>query len=337
MRKVCGMRKVILTGDRPTGKLHLGHFVGSLQNRVQLQKTHTQYVMIADAQALTDHASDPQKVVSCVMELALDYLSVGISPQDTTIFVQSLVKELFELTSYFMNLVTWNRLKHNPTVKQEIVQKSMKENVPAGFMTYPVSQAADISAFKASIVPVGGDQLPMIEQTNELVRAFNRLYACDVLKTCEALLPKHPRLVGTNGQAKMSKTLGNCIYLSDSEEEITNKIRKMYTDPDHIDIAQPGKIEGNVVFTYLDIFDPDSQGVEELKAAYQKGGVADSAIKNRLNDVMQEFLRPIRNRREEFAKDKGQVMQYLKQGTEKARACAAATMEEVRSAMGLIY
>ena len=278
-------KKVILTGDRPTGPLHLGHFIGSLKNRVLLQESASQFVMIADVQALTDHAQQPQKVRDNVIEVALDYLAVGIDPSKTTLFIQSLVKPLFELTLYYLNLVTWNRLKHNPTVKQEIVAKQFGESVPAGFMVYPVSQAADITAFKADLVPVGEDQLPMIEQTNEIVRHFNRIYQTDVLVECQALVPQIARLPGTDGKPKMGKSLGNCIYLSDSADEIAKKVKGMYTDPNHLRVEDPGKVEGNPVFIYLDAFDSDRQEVERLKAHYQRGGLGDSAVKKYLNEV----------------------------------------------------
>ncbi len=330
-------KKVILTGDRPTGPLHLGHFIGSLKNRVLLQESASQFVMIADVQALTDHAQQPQKVRDNVIEVALDYLAVGIDPSKTTLFIQSLVKPLFELTLYYLNLVTWNRLKHNPTVKQEIVAKQFGESVPAGFMVYPVSQAADITAFKADLVPVGEDQLPMIEQTNEIVRHFNRIYQTDVLVECQALVPQIARLPGTDGKPKMGKSLGNCIYLSDSADEIAKKVKGMYTDPNHLRVEDPGKVEGNPVFIYLDAFDSDRQEVERLKAHYQRGGLGDSAVKKYLNEVLQAFLEPIRKRREEYAKDKSAVMQILFEGTEKASSVADSTLTQVRKAMSLNY
>lgn len=329
--------KIILTGDRPTGPLHLGHYVGSLKNRVLLQDTCNQNVMIADAQALTDHAKEPEKVRENILELALDYLSIGIDPQKTTIFIQSLIPELFELTAYYLNLVTWNRLKHNPTVKQEIREKGFGESVPAGFMIYPVSQAADITAFKANLVPVGEDQLPMIEQTNEIVRHFNRIYKKDVLVPCEALIPQMARLPGTDGNAKMSKTLGNCIFLSDSANDVEKKVKKMYTDPNHLRVEDPGKVEGNPVFIYLDVFDPDKEVLAEMKAHYARGGLGDSIVKKRLNVVLQEFLEPIRTKRAEFAKDPKQVMDMLKEGTSRARETASRTLREVRAAMGIDY
>lgn len=330
-------KKIILTGDRPTGPLHLGHYVGSLKSRVELQDSCEQYVMIADAQALTDHAKEPQKVRDNVLQVMLDYLAVGIDPHKTTIFIQSLLPQLPELTMYYLNLVTLNRLKHNPTVKQEIKDKGLEESVPAGFMIYPVSQAADITAFKADLVPVGEDQLPMIEQTHEIVRHFNQTYQCEVLVRPEAVIPKVARLPGTDGKPKMGKTLGNCIFLSDSADVVAKKVKGMYTDPGHIRVEDPGKVEGNPVFTYLDVFDPDKKKVEELKAHYQRGGLGDSVVKKHLNDVLQAFLEPIRTRRQQYAKDPQAVMQILKKGTERAEKVAAQTLKEVREVMHLNY
>jgi tryptophanyl-tRNA synthetase len=330
-------KKVILTGDRPTGPLHLGHYVGSLKNRVELQKSCKQFVMVADVQALTDNYEHPQKVRENVLQVALDYLAVGIDPEQTTIFIQSLIPQIPELTLYYLNLVTWNRLKHNPTVKQEIVQKGYGESVPAGFMVYPVSQAADITVVKADLVPVGEDQLPMIEQTNEIVRHFNRIYQKEVLVEAQALIPKLARLPGTDGKAKMSKSLGNCIYLGDSADAVAKKVKGMYTDPGHLKVEDPGKVEGNPVFTYLDAFDPDTAAVEELKAHYQRGGLGDSVVKKRLNDVLQAFLEPVRQRREAYAKDPQAVMQMLKKGTEKTLEIAEQTLQDVRKAMCLDY
>ncbi len=330
-------KKIVLTGDRPSGPLHLGHYVGSLKNRVELQSSCDQFVMIADVQALTDNYEQPEKVRENVFQVALDYLAVGIDPVKTTIFIQSLIPALFELTVYYLNLVTWNRLKHNPTVKQEIIQKGYGESVPAGFMVYPVSQAADITAFKAEIVPVGEDQLPMIEQTNEIVRNFNRIYRTQVLVECQALIPKVARLPGTDGKAKMSKSLGNCIYLSDSADVVTKKVKGMYTDPGHLRVEDPGKVEGNPVFTYLDVFDPDTAGLEEMKAHYQRGGLGDSIVKKRLLDVLQTFLEPIRKRREEYAKDPSMVMDILRKGIQRANAVADQTLKQVRKAMHLDY
>jgi tryptophanyl-tRNA synthetase len=330
-------KKVALTGDRPTGPLHLGHYVGSLQNRVRLQDENVQFVMIADAQALTDNADNPQKVRENVLQVALDYLAVGIDPKKSTIFIQSLVRALPELTQYYLNLVTWNRLKHNPTVKQEIVQKGYGESVPAGFMVYPVSQAADITAFKATLVPVGEDQLPMIEQTNEIVRHFNRTYKCNVLFEVEGIIPKVARLPGTDGKAKMGKSLGNAIFLSDPADTVVKKVKGMYTDPGHLRIEDPGKVEGNPVFDYLDVFDPDKAHVEELKAHYQKGGLADSVVKKRLTEALLAFLEPIRKRREDLAKDPGGVMEMLKLGSQIAEQVADQTLADVRRVMRLDY
>lgn len=330
-------RKTILTGDRPTGKLHLGHYVGSLAARVKLQDVHRQFVMIADAQALTDHAHEPQKIRENILEVALDYLAVGIDPQKTTIFIQSLVPALPELTMYFLNLVTWNRLKHNPTVKAEIQQKGYGEEVPAGFMIYPISQAADITAFKAELVPVGDDQIPMIEQTVEVVRKFNRLYNTEVLVEPQAVTSAVARLPGVDGKAKMGKSLGNAIFLSDSPDEVTKKVKGMYTDPGHLRVEDPGKVEGNPVFTYLDAFGKDKAKIDELKAHYQRGGLGDSVVKKYLLDVLLAFLEPIRNRREQFAKDPKHVLNMIFQGTEVAKGVAHQTLMEVRKAMGIDY
>ena len=330
-------KKVILTGDRPTGPLHLGHYVGSLKNRVLLQETHKQFVMIADAQALTDNAHDPMKVRNNVLQVALDYLAVGINPSKSTIFIQSMIPELAEMTLYYLNLVTWNRLQHNPTVKQEIKQKGFEKSVPAGFMIYPVSQAADITAFKAEIVPVGEDQLPMLEQTNEVVRHLNRTYKTDVLVEAQALIPEMGRLPGTDGMAKMGKSLGNCIYLGDSSEVVAKKVKGMFTDPNHIRVEDPGTVEGNPVFTYLDVFDEDKKALEELKAHYRRGGLGDSILKRRLNDILQAFLEPIRSRREEFAKDSEGVMKILLEGSAVASLEAQKTLAEMKKAMCLNY
>lgn len=330
-------KKIILTGDRPTGKLHLGHYVGSLAMRVKLQDVHQQFVMIADAQALTDHAHEPKKIREHILEVALDYLAVGIDPQKTTIFIQSLIPALSELTLYYLNLVTWNRLKHNPTVKLEIQQKGYGEEVPAGFMVYPISQAADITAFKADLVPVGDDQIPMIEQTVEVVRKFNRLYNTDVLVEPQVVTSTIARLPGIDGKAKMSKSLGNAIYLSDSVEEVTKKVKGMYTDPGHLRVEDPGKVEGNPVFTYLDAFGKDTAKIDEMKAHYQRGGLGDSVVKKYLLEVLLQFLEPIRKKREEFAKDPKQVMSYLIQGTKAANEKASQTLHEVKKAMGIDY
>ena len=330
-------KKIVLTGDRPTGPLHLGHYVGSLKNRLVLQESATQFVMIADVQALTDNYENPQKVRENIVEVALDYLAVGIDPEKSCIFIQSLIPALPELTLYYLNLVTWNRLKHNPTVKQEIQQKGYGESVPAGFMVYPVSQAADITAFKADLVPVGEDQRPMIEQTNEIVRRFNQIYKTDVLVECEAMIPKIARLPGTDGKAKMSKSLGNAIFLSDSPDAVAKKVKGMYTDPNHLRVEDPGTVEGNPVFDYLDIFDEDKTALEAMKAHYQKGGLGDSVVKKRLLEALQAFLDPIRARREAFARDKASIMALLKKGSERANAAAEQTLGEVRKAMHLDY
>ncbi len=326
-------KPIILTGDRPTGPLHLGHYVGSLQNRVLMQETAEQYIILADAQALTDHAKEPDVVKKNILEVTLDYLAVGIDPEKSTIFVQTRLPELCELTMYYLNLITWNRLKHNPTVKAEIRQKGFGEEVPAGFMVYPISQAADITAFKANLVPVGEDQLPMIEQTVEVVRKFNRTYKCNVLVEPKAVIPKFSRLPGIDGNNKMSKTLKNAIYLSDSADEVEKKIKKMYTDPGHLKVEDPGKVEGNPVFTYLDAFGTDKTKIEELKSHYQKGGLGDSVVKKYLLEVMQAFLEPIRTKRKELEKDQAYVLSVIEKGTEKAKAKAAATLKEVREAM----
>lgn len=330
-------KKIALTGDRPTGPLHLGHFVGSLKNRVELQKTHKQYVMIADAQALTDNADNPQKVRENVLQVALDYLAVGIDPSQSTIFIQSMIPQLAELTMFYLNLVTWNRLKHNPTVKQEIKQKGFEESVPAGFMIYPISQAADITIVKAEVVPVGEDQLPMIEQTNELVRHFNRTYKTEVFIEAKAMIGKIARLPGIDGGAKMGKSIGNCIYLGDSADDITKKIKSMYTDPGHLRVEDPGKVEGNPVFTYLDAFDTDIDRVAEMKAHYARGGLGDSVVKKHVNEVLQAVLEPIRRKRLEYAKDPEGVMEILSAGTAFTRLIATQTMHEVRQAMNINY
>lgn len=330
-------KKIVLTGDRPSGPLHLGHYVGSLKNRLELQNTATQFVMIADVQALTDNYEHPEKVRENVLQVALDYLAIGLDPAKTTIFIQSLIPPLAELTMYYLNLVTWNRLKHNPTVKQEIVQKGYGESVPAGFMVYPVSQAADITAFKANTVPVGEDQLPMIEQTNEIVRHFNRIYKTDTLVECHAMIPKMARLPGTDGKAKMSKSLGNAIYLGDSADDVAKKVKGMYTDPGHLRVEDPGKVEGNPVFTYLDAFDTDLDGLQAMKDHYQRGGLGDSIVKKRLLEKLQVFLTPIREKRQELAKDPASVMSIVMKGTERAREVAEQTLQEVRKAMHLDY
>jgi tryptophanyl-tRNA synthetase len=328
---------IILTGDRPTGPLHLGHFVGSLQNRVKLQDSMKQFVMIADMQALTDYYDKPEKVREAVYEVALDYLAVGIDPHKTTIFIQSLIPEIAELTMFYLNLVTVNRLKRNPTVKTEIQQKKFGEHVPAGFLMYPVSQAADITIVKATLVPVGEDQLPVIEQTNEIVRAFNRIYQTDVLREAEALVPQMARLPGVDGKAKMSKSLGNAIYLSDSADDIVRKVRAMYTDPNHVHVQDPGQVEGNVVFTYLDVFDPRTDEVAALKEHYRRGGLGDMVLKKRLIEVLEQLLQPIRAKRAEYAQDRAYIHDMLMRGSEATREVAHNTMRDVRAAMKLDY
>ena len=345
------MSKIILTGDRPTGKLHVGHFVGSLQRRVLLQNTgdfKDIYIMIADAQALTDNIENPEKVRQNIIEVALDYLSCGLQPEKSTLFIQSQIPELCELTFYYMDLVTVSRLQRNPTVKAEIQMRNFEASIPVGFFTYPISQAADITAFKATTVPVGDDQLPMIEQTREIVRKFNQVYA-PVLVEPEALLPDTEasrRLPGTDGKAKMSKSLGNCIYLSDSADDVRQKIMNMYTDPTHLLVSDPGHVEGNAVFTYLDAFCrdehferylPDYANLDELKAHYTRGGLGDVKVKKFLNNVMQETLEPIRVRRAEFEKDIPAVYEILRKGSETARQTAAKTLSEVKSAMKINY
>jgi len=327
----------ILTGDRPTGRLHIGHYVGSLNHRVQLQNNYDQFVLIADVQALTDNADNPEKIRKAVTEVVLDYLAVGIDPTKSTIFVQSMIPQIAELTVFYLNLVTTSRLGRNPTVKNEILQKNFGDSIPAGFLTYPVSQAADITAFQANLVPVGNDQIPMIEQTCEIVDKFNRIYA-EVLVRPQALLPDvGGRLPGTDGTAKMSKSLDNAIYLADDEDQVTRKIMSMFTDPDHLRVEDPGKIEGNPVFTYLDAFSQDTQKVAELKEHYARGGLGDVKVKRYLNDVVQEFLKPIRERRQQLSSDMGYINSILLEGCEKAEAVAADTLHTVKSAMGINY
>lgn len=329
---------VILTGDRTTGPLHLGHYVGSLRNRVLLQEHCTQFLLLADAQALTDNMGNYLKVRDNVLQVALDYLAVGIDPAKSTIFIQSLVPELSELASYYLNLVTVARLERNPTIKDEIKQRGFERDIPAGFLTYPAAQAADITAFKATVVPVGADQIPMIEQTNEIVRRFNASVGQELLVETRAVVPEHgARLPGIDGKAKMSKSLGNALALSASPDEIRQAVKMMYTDPNHLRVDDPGQIEGNVVFSYLDAFDDDAAAVAELKAHYRRGGLGDSVLKARLEDKLQALLEPIRRRREEYARDPAAVLALLKEGTGKAREVAAVTLAEVKGAMGLNY
>ena len=343
--------KIILTGDRPTGRLHIGHYVGSLRRRVELQNSGLYdkiFIFEADGQALTDNIDNPEKVRQNVIEVALDYLAVGLDPQKSTIFIQSQIPELYELSFYFMDLVTVSRLQRNPTVKTEIQMRNFETSIPVGFFTYPISQAADIAAFKATTVPVGEDQEPMIEQTREIVRRFNHIYG-ETLVEPEILLPDNAaclRLPGTDGKAKMSKSLGNCIYLSDTADEVEKKVKSMYTDPTHIKVSDPGKLEGNCVFTYLDAFCrpehfgrylPEYPNLDELKAHYTRGGLGDMKVKKFLAAIMQEELTPIRERRKEFAKDIPAVYDMLKKGCEVAREAAAQTMSEVRQAMKINY
>ncbi len=348
------MSKIILTGDRPTGRLHIGHYVGSLRQRVELQNSgefDKTYIMIADAQALTDNFENPEKVRQNVIEVALDYLAVGLDPAKSTLFIQSQISELTELTFYYMNLVTVARLQRNPTVKNEIQLRNFEASIPVGFFTYPISQAADITFCKANVVPVGEDQLPMIEQTKEIVHKFNSVYAPEnpVLVEPKALIPKADackRLPGTDGKAKMSKSLGNCIYLADSADEVRTKIMSMYTDPLHLQVSDPGHLEGNTVFTYLDAFAkdehferycPDYANLDEMKAHYQRGGLGDVKVKKFLNNVVQEELEPIRNRRAEYEKDIPEIYNILKKGSDAAREAAAQTLSEVKNAMKIDY
>ncbi|WP_425536210.1 tryptophan--tRNA ligase [Chromobacterium vaccinii] len=329
---------IILTGDRTTGQLHLGHYVGSLRNRVILQNRCVQFLLLADAQALTDNMGNYLKVRDNVLQVALDYLAVGIDPAKSTIFIQSLVPELTELASYYLNLVTVARLERNPTIKDEIKQRGYERDIPAGFLTYPAAQAADITAFKATIVPVGDDQIPMIEQTNEIVRRFNASVERPVLVETRAVVPEvGSRLPGIDGKAKMSKSLGNTITLSATPDDIRQAVKMMYTDPNHLRVADPGQVEGNVVFTYLDAFHPDQPLVAELKAQYQRGGLGDTVIKKHLEECLQEMLAPIRERRERYAQDPAAVLEMLKTGTRRARDVAARTLAEVKAAMGLNY
>jgi tryptophanyl-tRNA synthetase len=330
--------KISLTGDRPTGKLHLGHYVGSIKNRVKLQdEVKKAFYMVADIQALTDNADNPEKVSSNVMEVVLDNLACGVDPKKTTFFIQSQVPEIAELTILFMNLVTLQQLSHNPTIKTELKERGFSESTPLGFMAYPVSQAADILFCKANTVPVGVDQLPVLEQANEIVKKFNAIYGIELFSKINGVVSDIPRLVGIDGNAKMSKSLGNCIFLSDSDAEIEKKVMQAFTDPNHLKIEDKGQVEGNVVFTYLDVFDEDKAGLAELKAQYQNGGLGDVAIKKRLIKVLVDFLTPIRERREQLAKDKQAILNILKKGTEEARREASKTMQEVRQALKIDY
>ncbi len=328
-------RPIILTGDRPTGQLHLGHFVGSLRSRVGLHDSHHQHLLLADAQALTDNADNPDKVRRNILEVALDYLAVGIDPTKTTICVQSCLPALNELTMLYLNFVTVARLERNPTIKSEIQMRGFERDIPAGFLCYPVAQAADITAFKATVVPVGEDQIPMIEQTNEIVRRVNRQIGQDLLPECKALLSNMARLPGFDGKAKMSKSLGNTIVLNASDKDIKKAVNAMYTDPNHLRIEDPGQVEGNIVFTYLDAFDPNKEEVEELKAHYRRGGLGDGTVKKRLEGVLKELITPIRERREELAKDPDYIMDVLRQGTDKCRIITQQTLDEVKDGLGL--
>ena len=345
------MSKIILTGDRPTGRLHVGHYVGSLRQRVQLQNSGAYdkvYIMIADAQALTDNAEHPEKVRENIIEVALDYLACGLDPAKSTLFIQSMVPQLTELTFYYMNLVTVSRLQRNPTVKNEIKMRNFEASIPTGFFCYPISQAADITAFRATVVPVGEDQLPMLEQCKEIVHKFNSVYG-ETLVDPDIMLPQNDaclRLPGIDGKAKMSKSLGNCIYLSDEPEDIKKKVMSMYTDPDHVRVEDPGKIEGNTVFTYLDAFSteehfakflPDYANLDELKAHYQRGGLGDVKVKKFLNNVLQDVLEPIRERRHYWEQRIPEVYEILRAGSKEAEAAAAATLHDVREAMRINY
>lgn len=345
------MKKIILTGDRPTGKLHIGHYVGSLRERVNIQNSGNydeMYIMIADAQALTDNYDDVNKVKSNILEVAMDYMAVGLDPSKVTIFIQSEIPELTELTFYYMNLVTLSRLKRNPTVKEEMTQKGIDSTIPMGFLTYPISQASDITGFMATIVPVGEDQLPMIEQTREIVRSFNNLYG-ETLVEPKAVLPNNKvcfRLPGLDGKAKMSKSLGNCIYLADDEKTLRDKIYSMYTDPNHIKVSDPGQVEGNVVFTYLDAFAtderinhylPEYSTLDDVKSHYRRGGLGDMKIKGLLFNILNEILTPIRQRRYELEQNKDKILKILFSGSDKARKVVANTLSKVKSAMGINY
>ena len=345
------MSKIILTGDRPTGRLHVGHYVGSLRQRVQLQNSGAYdkvYIMIADAQALTDNAEHPEKVRKNIIEVALDYLACGLDPAKSTLFIQSMVPQLTELTFYYMNLVTVSRLQRNPTVKNEIKMRNFEASIPTGFFCYPISQAADITAFRATVVPVGEDQLPMLEQCKEIVHKFNSVYG-ETLVDPDIMLPQNDaclRLPGIDGKAKMSKSLGNCIYLSDEPEDIRRNVMSMYTDPDHVRVEDPGKIEGNTVFTYLDAFSteehfakflPDYANLDELKAHYKRGGLGDVKVKKFLNNVLQDVLEPIRERRHYWEQRIPEVYEILRAGSKEAEAAAAATLHDVREAMRINY
>ncbi|MEC6166627.1 MULTISPECIES: tryptophan--tRNA ligase [Klebsiella] len=327
--------QTILTGDRPTGQLHLGHYVGSLRQRVLLQHNHQQFILVADLQGLTDNGSNPQKISSNILEVMADYLAVGIDPQKTTICLQSALPALAELSALYMNIVTVARVERNPTVKNEIAQKGFSRSLPVGFLAYPISQAADITAFKAELVPVGDDQLPMIEQTNEIVHKMNSLTTTPILQHCKALLSDVSRLPGIDGNAKMSKSLGNTLTLSASEEEIHRAVSAMYTDPNHLRVADPGQVEGNVVFTYLDAFHADKAFVADMKAHYRRGGLGDRQCKNALETCLQELLAPIRERRATYIQDKGMLLTLLRRGSERAHELTQRTLHEVKRGLGL--
>lgn len=330
--------KIVLTGDRPTGRLHLGHYVGSIQNRIKLQdEANKSFYMVADIQALTDNAENPEKVSSNVLEVVLDNLACGVDPEKTTFFIQSQVPEIAELTILFMNLVTLQQLSHNPTIKTEIKEKKFEASTPLGFIAYPISQAADILFCKANTVPVGIDQMPVLEQANDIVKKFNAIYGVELFPKITGVVSNISRLVGIDGDAKMSKSLGNCIYLSDSDKEIEEKVMQAFTDPTHLKVEDPGKVEGNVVFTYLDAFDTDKNGVAELKEQYQKGGLGDVVLKKRLIKVLIDLISPIREKREELAKNPKLVMEILEKGTARARTEAQQTMSEVRKALKIDY
>lgn len=346
------MKNIILTGDRPTGKLHIGHYIGSLKTRVLLQNKggyHKMYVMIADAQALTDNFDNVEKVKENILQVMLDYLAVGLDPEKVTFFIQSEISELTEFTFYYMNLVTLARLQRNPTVKTELSQRSFNKNIPVGFLCYPISQAADITAFNANVVPVGADQLPMIEQTREICRTFNNIYKTDLLVEPKALIPENEtaqRLPGLDGSAKMSKSLGNCIFLSDEPEVIRQKVFSMYTDPGHIKISDPGKVKGNVVFAYLDVFCekehfekflPEYKNLDELKLHYKKGGLGDVKIKTFLNDILQEILKPIREKRKVLEKNPKQIFNLLFKGSDEAKRDASKNLLKLKESMGIDY
>ena len=329
------LKEKILTGDRATGQLHLGHYVGSLQQRIKLQHQYEQTILVADLQGLTDNGHNPHKVSSNILNVVADYLAVGIDPNKTTICLQSAIPALSELTMYYSNLVSVARLQRNPTVKNEIASKSFGQSIPTGFLTYPISQAADITAFKATLVPVGDDQLPMIEQTNEIVRKLNHIAQADILVECKPLLSKVTRLPSTDGKSKMSKSMGNCILLDASEKEISKAVKSMYTDPNHLRVEDPGKVEGNIVFTYLDAFHTDAAYISELKAKYQEGGLGDGMVKKVLEECLQEILRPIRARRKTFISDKTQLIDILKAGSLKSQEESNQVLNSVKQAFGL--